>query len=139
MPSMIDCFEPAEVWGTVASQPDTSSFYYDYYMMEASHWQKICPVLPKPEPALIYQPGRPQQSSVLLINSYLDPYFSPESMDLALKEFTKSRLVAEPTDGYILKRDSPETLIRAVRTVAHGGSSFSPHIVDILKQNGLDS
>jgi pimeloyl-ACP methyl ester carboxylesterase len=101
MHEMIHCFDPAEAFGTGAiAQVDTSSYYYDAFMYEAQYWQKICAALPKPDPSLIYDPGRPAPVSMLMLNSRLDPIFPPSSMDLALKEFTKSRVVVEPTEGH---------------------------------------
>jgi hypothetical protein len=38
--------------------------------------------------------------SALMLNSLLDPIFPPSDMDLALKEFTKSRVITGPTEGH---------------------------------------
>ncbi len=35
-----------------------------------------------------------------MLNSLLDPVFPPSNMDLALKEFIKSRVITEPTEGH---------------------------------------
>ena len=35
-----------------------------------------------------------------MFDSLLNPIFPPSSMDLALEEFTKSRIVVEPTEGH---------------------------------------
>ena len=43
-------------------------------------------------------------------------------------------LVAAGVSGYILKDEAPDALVHAVRTVAHGGASFSRSIVSILTQ-----
>jgi pimeloyl-ACP methyl ester carboxylesterase len=101
MKHMIDCFEPAEVFGKVGNDPlDTASFYYDAFLYDAQFWQKICTALPKPDSSLIYGPGKSIPFSMLLFNSRLDPIFPPSSMEPALKEFTKSQIVAEPTEGH---------------------------------------
>ena len=101
MMGMIDCFEPAEAFGAgTTTRVDTNSYYYDAFMDDAQKWQKLCVALPKPDPSLIYGPGKPVPVSMLMLNSLLDPIFPPSSMDLALKEFTKSRVVVEPTEGH---------------------------------------
>lgn len=101
MQAMIECFEPAEAFssGTTA-QVDTTSYYYDAFIYDAQKWQKVCAALPEPDPSLIYGPGKPAPVSMLMLNSLLDPIFPPSSMDLALREFTKSRVVVEPTEGH---------------------------------------
>lgn len=101
MKGMIDCFEPAEAFGMGATaRVDTNSYYYDAFMYDARYWQKVCAALPRPDPSLIYGPGKPAPVSLLMFNSLLDPIFPPSSMDLALKEFTQSRVVVEPTEGH---------------------------------------
>ncbi len=101
MKAMIDCFDPAEVFGTGATAPvETKSYYSDVFLYDAQYWQKVCAALPKPDTSLIYGPGKPAPFSMLMLNSLLDPIFPPSSMDLALKEFTKSRVVVEPTEGH---------------------------------------
>ncbi len=66
----------------------------------AQDLQKICAALPKPAPSLIYGPGKPDPHSALMLNSVLDPIFPPSNMDLALKEFTQSRVITEPIEGH---------------------------------------
>jgi hypothetical protein len=56
--------------------------------------------LPEPDPSLIYGPGKPVPLSALMFNSLIDPQNPPSNMDLALKEFTESRVVVEPTEGH---------------------------------------
>ena len=41
-------------------------------------------------------------------------------------------LVAAGVSGYILKDEAPDALVHAVRTVAHGGASFSRSVVAVL-------
>jgi hypothetical protein len=99
MAQMIFCFEPA--WGI---QPDQvarfspSSYYTDLVTEWAKNEQKLCAVLPKPDPSLIYPPGKPAPLSALMFNSLIDPQNPPSN--LALEEFTKSRVVVEPTEGH---------------------------------------
>ena len=62
--------------------------------------QKICAALPKPDPSLIYGPGKPLPLSALMLNSLIDPQNPPSNEELARKEFTKSRVVVEPTEGH---------------------------------------
>lgn len=101
MQYMIFCFEPA--WGT---QPDQAvrfspgSYYLPLEVQILRSQQTTCEALPKPDPSLIYGPGGPTPLSVLMLNSLLDPQNPPSNMDLALKEFTKSRVVVEPTEGH---------------------------------------
>ncbi len=98
---MIDCFDPAEQFGQgVADRLDPGAVYTDTFMNSTRYWQRVCPALPKPDPSLIYGTGKPAAFSMLALNSLLDPIFPPSSMDLALKEFTKSRVVVEPTEGH---------------------------------------
>ena len=103
MPHMIFCFEPA--WGIEPDQvsrfsPD--SYYTDAVVEWARNEKKLCAALPKPDPSLIYPeaPGKPALLSALMFNSLLDPQNPPSNMDLALKEFTNSRVVVEPTEGH---------------------------------------
>ena len=101
MQYMIDCFEPAEGFGLGATDGSRDdSYYQDVFIRSAQINQKICAALPEPDPSLIYGPGKPVPLSALMFNSLLDPIFPPSSMDLALKEFTKSRMVVEPTEGH---------------------------------------
>ncbi|HLO31466.1 MAG TPA: alpha/beta hydrolase [Anaerolineales bacterium] len=101
MPHVIFCSEPA--WGI---QPDQVERFSpgSYYSSAVEEWaqneQKLCAALPKPDPALIYGPGKPVPLSALMFNSLIDPQNPPSNMDLALKEFTKSRVVVEPTEGH---------------------------------------
>ncbi len=101
MHDVITCFEPASGW-----QPDEigqlnpGSIFRDLAVKIAQTQQKICEALPKPDTTLIYGPGKPVPLSALMLNSLLDPIFPPSNMDLALKEFTKSRVVTEPTEGH---------------------------------------
>jgi pimeloyl-ACP methyl ester carboxylesterase len=101
MKEVITCFEPAPSW-----QPDEisrlnpGSIFRDLAVKLAQNQQKICAALPKPDPFLIYGPGKPAPLSALMLNSLLDPIFPPTNMDLALKEFTKSRVITEPTEGH---------------------------------------
>jgi len=62
--------------------------------------QKICEALPKPDPSLIYGPGKPAPLSALMFNSLLDPQNPPSNRDMALQEFTQSRVIVEPTEGH---------------------------------------
>ena len=101
MPHVIFCFEPA--WGIQPEQVDRfspGSYYSDLVLEWAQNEQKLCAALPKPDPSLIYGPGTPAPLSALMFNSLIDPQNPPFHMDLALKEFTKSRLVVEPTEGH---------------------------------------
>ncbi len=97
----IFCFEPA--WG---NQPEAiarlnpGSYIRDYQVKLAQGQQKTCAALPKPDPSLIYGPGKPAPLSALMLNSLLDPQNPPSNMALALKEFTRSRLVTELTEGH---------------------------------------
>jgi hypothetical protein len=101
MQYMIFCFEPA--WGTEPEQlvrfsPD--SYYLTLEEQILRSQQKICQALPEPDPSLIYGAGKPAPLSALMLNSLLDPQNPPSNMDLALKEFTESRVVVEPTEGH---------------------------------------
>lgn len=101
MPHVIFCFEPA--WGVQPDQVDRfspGSYYRDLVVEWAQNEQKLCAALPKPAPSLIYGPGKPAPLSALILNSLIDPQNPPFHMDLALKEFTKSRVVVEPTEGH---------------------------------------
>jgi pimeloyl-ACP methyl ester carboxylesterase len=101
MPHVIFCFEPA--WGIEPGQVERFSpgSYYTGAVVEwAKNEQKLCAALPKPDPSLIYGPGKPAPLSALMFNSLLDPQNPPSNMDLALKEFTNSRVVVEPTEGH---------------------------------------
>jgi pimeloyl-ACP methyl ester carboxylesterase len=101
MPHVIFCFEPA--WGVQPEQVDRfspDSYYRDLVVEWAQYEQKLCAALPKPDPSLIYGPGKPVPLSALMFNSLIDPQNPPFHMDLALKEFTNSRLVVEPTEGH---------------------------------------
>ena len=101
MQYMIDCFEPAEGFGLGAiAGSRTDSYYQDVFINSAQINKKICAALPKPDLSVIYGPGKPAPLSALMFNSLLDPIFPPSSMDLALKEFTESRMVVEPTEGH---------------------------------------
>ena len=97
----IFCFEPA--WGY---QPDEiarlnpGSYYRDLEVKIAQTQHKICTALPKPDPSLIYPAGKPASLSALMLNSLIDPQNPPSGMDLALKEFTRSKVVVEPTEGH---------------------------------------
>jgi pimeloyl-ACP methyl ester carboxylesterase len=101
MKEVIFCFEPA--WGV---QPDqVARFSPDSYAMSLQikilqSEQNICEALPKPDPSLIYSPGTPAPLSALMLNSLIDPQNPPSNMEPALKEFTKSRMVVEPTEGH---------------------------------------
>jgi pimeloyl-ACP methyl ester carboxylesterase len=101
MPHVIFCSEPA--WGV---QPDQvarfspGSYYRDLVVEWTTNEQKLCAALPKPDPSLIYGPGKPAPLSALMFNSLIDPQNPPFHMDLALQEFTKSRVVVEPTEGH---------------------------------------
>jgi pimeloyl-ACP methyl ester carboxylesterase len=101
MKDMIFCFEPA--WG---EQPEAiarlnpGSYILDLTVTNAQFEQKICAALPKPESSSIYAPGKPAPLSALMLNSLIDPQNPPSNMDLALKEFTHSRVVVEPTEGH---------------------------------------
>jgi pimeloyl-ACP methyl ester carboxylesterase len=97
----IFCFEPA--WGNLPAEiarlnPD--SYLRDYQVKLAQGQQKTCASLPKPDPSLIYDPGKPAPLSALMLNSLIDPQNPPSNMEPALREFTKSRLVIEPTEGH---------------------------------------
>ena len=101
MPHVIFCFEPA--WGVEPDQVERFSpgSYYTGAVLEwAKNEQKLCAALPKPDSSLIYGPGQPAPLSALMFNSLLDPQNPPSNMDLALKEFTNSRVVVEPTEGH---------------------------------------
>ena len=103
MPHVIFCSEPA--WGVEPDQVERFSpgSYYTGAVLEwAKNEQKLCAALPKPDPSLIYAdaPGKPVPLSALMFNSLLDPQNPPSNMDLALKEFTNSRVVVEPTEGH---------------------------------------
>jgi hypothetical protein len=101
MPHVIFCSEPA--WGIEPDQVSRFSpgSYYTSAVMEwARNEKKLCAALPKPDPSLIYPPGKPVPLSALMFNSLLDPQNPPSNMDLALKEFTNSRVVVEPTEGH---------------------------------------
>ncbi len=101
MTQIIFCFEPA--WGALPAEiarlnPD--SYMRDYEVKLAEGMQKTCAALPKPDRSLIYKPGKPAPLSALMLNSLIDPQNPPTNMDLALKEFTKSRMVVETTEGH---------------------------------------
>jgi pimeloyl-ACP methyl ester carboxylesterase len=101
MATVIFCSEPA--WGIEPDQVERfspGSYYTDAVVEWAQNEQKLCAALPKPDPSLIYAPGKPAPLSALMFNSLIDPQNPPSNMDLALKEFTKSRVVVEPTEGH---------------------------------------
>ena len=101
MQYMIFCFEPA--WGTQpdqAAQFSSGSYYLTQEVQILQSQQKICDALPKPDPSLIYGPGKTAPLSALMFNSLLDPQNPPSNMDVALQEFTKSQVVVEPTEGH---------------------------------------
>jgi pimeloyl-ACP methyl ester carboxylesterase len=101
MKSIIFCFEPS--WGDLPDEIarlNPNSYYRDLEVKDAQLQQKICAALPVPDPSLIYGPGKPAPLSALMLNGLLDPQNPPSNMDPALKEFTKSRLVVEPTAGH---------------------------------------
>jgi pimeloyl-ACP methyl ester carboxylesterase len=101
MAHVIFCSEPA--WGIEPDQVSRFSpgSYYTGAVVEwAQNEQKLCAALPKPDPSLIYADGEPAPLSALMFNSLLDPQNPPSNMDLALKEFTNSRVVVEPTEGH---------------------------------------
>jgi pimeloyl-ACP methyl ester carboxylesterase len=101
MRAMVYCFDPAEVFGSAGTAlRDTDSFYYDAFLHDALYWKKVCAALPEPDPALIYGPGKLVPVSMLMLNSLLDPIYPPSSIEPALKEFTQSRVVVEPTEGH---------------------------------------
>jgi pimeloyl-ACP methyl ester carboxylesterase len=95
------CFEPA-----FGAQPDQVARFSpgSYYLSQGTHIlqleQKICNTLPAPDSSLIYGPGKPAPLSALMFNSLTDPQEPPSNMDLALKEFTKSRVIVEPIAGH---------------------------------------
>jgi hypothetical protein len=101
MATVIFCSEPA--WGIEPDQVERfspGSYYTDAVVEWAKNEQKLCGAMPKPDPSLIYGPGQPTPLSALMFNSLLDPQNPPSNMDLALKEFTNSRVVVEPTEGH---------------------------------------
>ncbi len=101
MKSIIFCFEPS--WGELPDEIarlNPNSYYRDIQVKAAQTQQKICTALPNPAPSLIYGPGKPAPLSALMLNSLLDPQNPPSNMEPALKEFTQSRLVTEPTEGH---------------------------------------
>ena len=101
MANSIFCFEPA--WGDdpeAIARLNPGAYITDLQVRRAEIQQKICAALPKPDPSLIYGPGKPVPLSALMLNSLLDPQNPPANMDLALKEFTRSRVVVEPTEGH---------------------------------------
>ncbi len=101
MRNVISCFEPA--WGNLPDEIarlKPGSYMRDLQVKLAQDQQKICAALPKPDPSLICGPGKPVPLSALMFNSLIDPQNPPSNIDLALKEFTKSRVVIEPTEGH---------------------------------------
>jgi hypothetical protein len=101
MKDMIFCFEPA--WGEqpeAIAQASAGSYILDLAVAKAQFEQKICAALPKPEPSSVYGFGKPAPLSALMLNSLIDPQNPPSNMDLALKEFTLSRVIVEPTEGH---------------------------------------
>jgi pimeloyl-ACP methyl ester carboxylesterase len=101
MKEVIFCFEPA--WGVQPDQvarfsPD--SYYLSQQVKILQSEPKLCAALPKPDPSLIYGPGKPTPLSALMFNSLIDPQNPPSNIEPALKEFTRSRLVVEPTEGH---------------------------------------
>ncbi len=98
---MITCFEPASGFQPEEiARLNPASIFRDWEVKIAQDMEKICAALPKPDPSLIYGPGKPVPLSALMLNSLLDPIFPPSNMDLALKEFTQSRVITEPTEGH---------------------------------------
>jgi hypothetical protein len=99
MHTVITCFEPGSVF-----QPDEiarlnpPAIFRDSVVKTPQIMQKICAALPEPDPSLIYGPGESAPLSRLMFNSLLDPIFPPANMEPTLKEFTKSRVVTEPTE-----------------------------------------
>jgi pimeloyl-ACP methyl ester carboxylesterase len=101
MSQMIFCFEPA--WGFQAdtiARLNPDSYYREVEVKNAQTQQKICAALPKPDPAVIYGSGKPVPVSALMLNSRIDPQNPPDNMEPALKEFTQSRMIIEPTEGH---------------------------------------
>ncbi len=98
---MISCFEPAAGYQPEEiARLNPDPMFRDWIVKIAQNTEKICATLPKPDPSLIYGPGKPVSLSALMLNSLLDPVFPPSYMDLALKEFTQSRVITEPTEGH---------------------------------------
>jgi pimeloyl-ACP methyl ester carboxylesterase len=98
---IISCFEPASGYQPEEiARLNPNSIFRDWEVKIAQNTEKICAALPKPDPSLIYGPGKPVPLSALMLNSLLDPVFPPSNMDLALKEFTQSRVITEPTEGH---------------------------------------
>jgi pimeloyl-ACP methyl ester carboxylesterase len=98
---MINCFEPASGFQPEEiARLNSGSIFRDMEVEVAQSMQKICASLPKPDPSLIYTSGKPVPLSALMLNSLLDPIFPPSDMDPALQEFTRSRVITEPTEGH---------------------------------------
>lgn len=101
MKDVIFCFEPAWVDDPVeVAKLNPESYITDLQVKRAQTEQKICAALPKPEAGSIYGPGKPAALSALMFNSLIDPQNPPSNMDAALKEFTKSRVIVEKTEGH---------------------------------------
>jgi pimeloyl-ACP methyl ester carboxylesterase len=101
MKQVIFCFDPA--WGFQPEEIDRLNpgmYFRDLEVKIAKNQQKICAALPKPGPSQIYGPGKPTPLSALMFNSLLDPQNPPSNMAPALKEFTRSRVIVEPTEGH---------------------------------------
>ncbi len=101
MQYMIYCFEPG--WGIPpynVARFSPGSYYLSTAMGGIRFSDKLCSALPKPDVSMIYGPGKPAPLSALMFNSLIDPQNPPFQMDLALKEFTRSRVVVEPTEGH---------------------------------------
>jgi pimeloyl-ACP methyl ester carboxylesterase len=98
---MISCFEPASGYQPEEiARLNPDSMFRDWIVKIAQNTEKICAALPKPNPSLVYGPGKSVPLSALMLNSLLDPVFPPSGMDLALKEFTQSRVITETTEGH---------------------------------------
>jgi hypothetical protein len=101
MREVITCFEPGSLFlPDEIARLNPPSIFRDMDVITAQAEQKICASLPKPDPSLIYPPGRFAPLSALMLNSLLDPIFPPANMDPILKEFTLSRVITEPTEGH---------------------------------------
>jgi DNA-binding NarL/FixJ family response regulator len=79
----------------------------------------------------LHMPGPPAQATVLFVREHC-----PGVRVLVLTAYDDDAyvrgLVAAGVAGYVLKDEAPDALVQAVRTVAHGGTSFSQSVMAVL-------
>jgi hypothetical protein len=101
MGAVIRCYEPWAVYSPdEVRRASGESYMKESQVAGAEYFQRICPIVPRPEPEALYGPAQISAVPALLLSGEEDPQDPPENVAGIEAVYPNSRALFEPYRGH---------------------------------------